>query len=274
LQRLANQLRDALADPKRVTKSYIPAANVTLRIDVPVGQSSVANKSDARIKRGRTAGSKDRNPRKRKGSKNQDDINENVVAPEEQQEIIENIVSEETQAPEISNNEEISINNVTNGVKWNRNKVNIDNIFAHNTTVDVLNDNDDHEPKAIKECQQIDDWQKWKEAIEVELKSLEKCSVFGPVVRTLAGVNPVGYKWVFVRKRNENGDIVRYKARLVAQGFSQRPGIDYEETYSPVMDVTTFRYLISPTVRERLDLRLMDVVTAYLYGPLDKDIYI
>ena len=46
---------------------------------------------------------------------------------------------------------------------------------------------------------------------------------------------PVGYKWVFVCKQNEKNEIIRYKARLVAQGFSQRPGIDYEETYAPVM---------------------------------------
>ncbi|KAL0447517.1 UNVERIFIED_CONTAM: Retrovirus-related Pol polyprotein from transposon RE1, partial [Sesamum latifolium] len=96
--------------------------------------------------------------------------------------------------------------------------------------------------------------------------------VFGPVVHTPKDVKPVGYKWVFVQKRNEQGEIVRYKARLVAQGFSQRPGIDYEETYSPVVDATTFRYLISLAVKERLDLRLLDVVTTYLYGSLDNDI--
>ena len=59
----------------------------------------------------------------------------------------------------------------------------------------------------------------------------------------------------------------------MAQGFSQRPGIDYEETYSPVMDATTFRYLIYLAVSEGLDMRLMDVVTAYLYGSLDTNVY-
>jgi hypothetical protein len=66
---------------------------------------------------------------------------------------------------------------------------------------------------------------------------------------------------------------VRYKARLVAQGFLQKPGIDYEETYSPVVDAITFRFLISLVVTESLDMRLMDVVTTYLYGSLDNDIY-
>ena len=84
---------------------------------------------------------------------------------------------------------------------------------------------------------------------------------------------PIGHKLVFVRKRNEKNEIVRYKARLVTQGFSQRPGIDYEETYSPVMDVITFRYLVSLVVSEKLNMQLMDVVTAYLYGDLDTEIY-
>jgi hypothetical protein len=80
----------------------------------------------------------------------------------------------------------------------------------------------------------------WNEAIQAELNSLAKCEVFGPVVQTLEGVSPVWYKWVFVRKRNEKNEIVRYKARLVVQSFMQKPGIDYEETYSPVVDVITF----------------------------------
>ena len=67
---------------------------------------------------------------------------------------------------------------------------------------------------------------------------------------------------------------MRYKARLVAQGFSQRPDIDYEETYSPVMDAITFRFLISLAVSEELDMRLMDVITAYLYGSIDSNIHV
>ena len=77
----------------------------------------------------------------------------------------------------------------------------------------------------------------------------------------------------YVRKRNEKNEILRYKASLVVQGFSQRPGIDYEETYSPVMDVITFRYLVSLVVSEKLSMQLMDVVTAYLYGDLDAEMH-
>ena len=56
--------------------------------------------------------------------------------------------------------------------------------------------------------------------MQVELNSLMKRDVFGPVVQTPKGVKPDGYKWVFVRKSNENNEIIRYKARLVALGFS------------------------------------------------------
>ena len=59
----------------------------------------------------------------------------------------------------------------------------------------------------------------------------------------------------------------------MTQGLSQRPEIDYEETYSPIMDSITFRYLISLAVLEGLDTRLMDVVTTYLYGSLDANVY-
>ena len=78
---------------------------------------------------------------------------------------------------------------------------------------------------------------------------------------------------MFVRKLNDKNEIVRYKARLMAQGFSQRPVIDYDETYSHVMNIITFRYLISLSVSEGLDMRLMDVITAYLCGMLENDIY-
>ena len=59
---------------------------------------------------------------------------------------------------------------------------------------------------------------------------------------------------MFVRKRNENNEVVRYKARLVAQGFSQRRGIEFDQTYSPVMDGITLHYLISLVANMNLDM--------------------
>ena len=124
---------------------------------------------------------------------------------------------------------------------------------------------DDYEPRFITECHQRQDWPKWEEAIQTELSSLAKRDVFGPIARTLDNVKPVGYKWIFVRKRNEKNEVVRYKARLIAQGFSQRVGIDYDETYSLVMNTITFRFLISMTVSKKLEMRLIDIVTVSLW---------
>ena len=149
----------------------------------------------------------------------------------------------------------------------------MNNIFAFQVALDIIQNDDDPKPQNTNECRQRNDWPKWREAMQAELHSLIKRDVFGPVVQTPASIKPVGNKWVFVRKRNENNDIIRYKARLAAQGFSQRPGIDYEETYSSVMDAITFRFLISLAVSEELDMRLMDVITAYLYGSIGSDIH-
>jgi hypothetical protein len=162
---------------------------------------------------------------------------------------------------------ENSTNYVETREIYDRKTINVDIYFAEKIAKIDL----DPEPKTILECKKRSDWPKWKEAIASELVSLNKRHVFGPVDRTPEGIFPVGQKWVLV-KRNENNQVVRFKARLVAQGFTRRPGIDFDETYSPVMDGITFRYLISMAASMNLQMKLMDVVTAYLYGSLDTNI--
>ena len=101
---------------------------------------------------------------------------------------------------------------------WDRNKIIIDDIFAFSVAHEIMDD--DCEPQSINECHRRQDWPKWEESIKAELASLAKREVFGPITRIPGNVKPVGYKWVFVRKQNEKNEVVRYKARLVAQGFS------------------------------------------------------
>jgi len=167
LQGLANQLPNAFTDPKSVTKSYIRAANAPIKIDVRVGQSNMANESQPRMKRGGPIGSKDKNPRVRKEAKSKDDPNEDMEIQKESHDIIDISVPEETdQVPEIHENKEISINYVTNGRQWNRREINVDDIFAYNIALNMINDNEDHEPMTIKDCKQSENWPKWKNAIE------------------------------------------------------------------------------------------------------------
>ena len=108
-------------------------------------------------------------------------------------------------------NYEISMNYVHNGKLLDRESTEIDDVYAFSVAFDIIM-NSDPEPQSVEECRQRDDWPKWKIAIQEELQSLRKRNVFGPAVQTPAGVVPVGNRWVFVRKRNERNEIVRYKA--------------------------------------------------------------
>ena len=65
----------------------------------------------------------------------------------------------------------------------------IDNAFAYNVALDIMNENEDHEPRSVDECRRRPDWPKWKDAIQCELDSLAKRKAFGPVVQTPEGFN-------------------------------------------------------------------------------------
>nr|XP_016502469.1 PREDICTED: uncharacterized protein LOC107820660 [Nicotiana tabacum] len=236
MQNIANQLPDAFTSLPWVTKSHIQAVNAPIRVDVPVGQYDNANESRPYFKCGRPIGSKEKNSRKRKGANDRVDHNVKAIAQEEHKDITINKTLHEVLVPENDENEDISISYVSTGKSGSK-------ITLLLTTVEAMQQDKDLEPKSVDKF------------------------------RTPEGVKSVGYKWIFVREQNEKGEIVRYKARLVAQGFSQRPNIDYMVTYSPVVDAITFRYLINLPVHEKLDMRLMDVVTSYLYGSLDNEIF-
>ena len=87
-------------------------------------------------------------------------------------------------------------------------------------TSNIIRNDEDLEPWNVEECQYRNDWQKWKEDMQVKLNSLTKQEVFGPIVQTPKDVKPIGYKWVFVQELNENNEIIRYKTWLVVQDFS------------------------------------------------------
>ena len=112
---------------------------------------------------------------------------------------------EENQVP---GNNEISINYVHIGEILERDKIIIDDVFIFKVAFGITRSDDEFEPQTVEECRHRNDWSMWKEAIQTELNSLAKHEVFGLVVHTPKGVILVGYKWVFVRKRNENNEIV------------------------------------------------------------------
>src|SRR5579875_2010750 len=83
----------------------------------------------------------------------------------------------------------------------------------------------------------------------------------------------VGCKWVFKTKKDALGNVMRYKARLVARGFSQVEGVDFNETFAPVAKFSTIRCILALGAAMDLEMHQMDVKTAFLNGELEEDIY-
>lgn len=113
----------------------------------------------------------------------------------------------------------------------------------------------------------------WKYAIKEEVDALNKNDTW-EVVPKPEEKNVIGSKWVFKVKRNSNGQIERYKARLCAKGFSQIQGEDYQETFAPTTRFDTVRIALANAVKEKQIISQFDVKTAFLYGNLTEEIYI
>lgn len=130
----------------------------------------------------------------------------------------------------------------------------------------------DEDPKDYKDVMGRDDRSKWLAAMKDEMASLAKNKVWTFVNRP-KGVNIVTNRWVLKIKRKPDGSVDRYRARLVARGFSQVQGLDYNETYAPVVNMTSVRLLFSYAITQLLYMKQFDVKTAFLYGNLDETVY-
>lgn len=130
-----------------------------------------------------------------------------------------------------------------------------------------------YEPKSFDEAMRCSDKAKWMEAMEEELKSIEENGTW-ELTRLPNGRKAVGSKWVFKLKLDESGNISKYKARLVAQGFSQKFGVDFDEVFAPVAKSSTFRLLLSVSGVMGYTVQHFDVKTAFLNGILEEDIYL
>ena len=113
--------------------------------------------------------------------------------------------------------------------------------------------------------------QQWLQAIAEELQSFKDNQVW-EVVDAPDNVSVVQCKWVLKRKLDCDNK-VRYRARLVAKGFSQKAGIDYQETFSPVIRHSTLRLLFALSVQLGMDITHLDVTTAFLNGHLKENIF-
>lgn len=112
----------------------------------------------------------------------------------------------------------------------------------------------------------------WKKAMKSEIESLKENSTW-ELSDLPKDRRAIPCKWVYKIKLNADGSIDRYKARLVVKGYSQREGVDYQQTFAPVTRMATIRSVISVAASENLKLAQFDVSTAFLYGELKEDIY-
>lgn len=128
------------------------------------------------------------------------------------------------------------------------------------------------EPQTFKEAISCTFKDKWIDAMKCEYKSLIEKNVWTLVERP-KNSNVVKNKWVYKLKRDPSGNIEKFKARLVARGFSQVQGIDFNETFAPVVRYSTLRLLFAIANERDMDINHLDVTTAFLNSNLDECIY-
>ena len=111
-------------------------------------------------------------------------------------------------------------------------------------TYQVILDNPDYDPITYKEVSDNIDVQKWKKAMDREIESMGSNLVWS-LIEAYRGVKPIGCKWIYKRKRGLHGKVETFKSRLLAKGYTQKEGIDYDETFLPVTMLKSVRILLA-----------------------------
>ena len=128
------------------------------------------------------------------------------------------------------------------------------------------------EPTTFDEATACPERAKWEGAMGREMQSLKDNEVW-ELTSLPPGKGAIGCKWVYKVKTNSDGSLEHYKARLVARGFDQRYGLDYDETFCPVVRLESLKTLIALSTQQGLELHHVDVHTAFLNGTLQEEVY-
>nr|CAD40731.2 OSJNBa0072D21.17 [Oryza sativa Japonica Group]CAE05285.2 OSJNBa0084N21.3 [Oryza sativa Japonica Group] len=150
------------------------------------------------------------------------------------------------------------------GERTTRSKVTTHDVCANSAFVASF------EPKDVSHA--LTD-ESWINAMHEELENFDRNKVW-TLVEPPSGHNIIGTKWVFKNKQNEDGLIVRNKARLVAQGFTQVEGLDFDETFVPVARIEAIRLLLAFATSKGFKLYQMDVKSAFLNGFIQEEVYV
>jgi len=147
-----------------------------------------------------------------------------------------------------------------------------DRYMSYGDALYAVSDLDIDEPVSYLQAMESSEANLWHEAMDAEIQSMYKNGVW-TLVDPPEGVKPVGCKWIYKKKRGPDGNVETFKARLVAKGYTQKEGIDYEDTFSPVAMLKSIRILLSIAAALDYEIWQMDVKTAFLNGNLDERIY-
>ncbi|KAF2345216.1 Reverse transcriptase RNA-dependent DNA polymerase [Trinorchestia longiramus] len=128
-------------------------------------------------------------------------------------------------------------------------------------------------PANVEEALHRPESKLWKVAMEEEMASMNINNVWS-LVECPKNKKPIRCKWIFKKKTVPDGNVCSYKARLVAQGYAQKFGVDYDETFSPVVRFESVRAVLALAAKHNLQLHHMDVATAFLNGELSEEIYL
>ncbi|GJW56620.1 retrovirus-related pol polyprotein from transposon TNT 1-94 [Tanacetum coccineum] len=126
------------------------------------------------------------------------------------------------------------------------------------------------EPKNIKEAMSD---HSWIESMQDELHQFERLDVWELVPRP-DGKNIIAVKWIWKNKSDADNIVIRNKSRLVAKGYKQEEGIDFEESFAPVARLEAVRMFVAFPTHKNITIFQMDVKTAYLNGPLKEEVYV
>ena len=128
------------------------------------------------------------------------------------------------------------------------------------------------DPDSYDEAINSVDCNEWQAAMQAEMESIVSVGTF-ELVPPPRDRKPIGYKWVYRIKRTSSGKISRYKARLVAQGFAQKPGINFTKMFAPVAKTNSIRLLLVFAAANNFEIHQVDVKSAFLNGKLEESIY-
>lgn len=144
---------------------------------------------------------------------------------------------------------------------------------AHVATTSASSNYED--PLSYNEAMQSNDKSKWQHAMDEEMESQHKCHSWISISRDSVPNHKriLKCRWVYKTKRDADGNIIRYKCRVVAKGFMQRFGEDYFETFAPVMAYKTLRVLLSLAAIFDYEIKQFDIVTAFLHAPIKEELY-